>query len=211
MKYALALAVVFCAATVVNAGAVVDLVLTPDLPAYDPGTSVQVDVYFGQDTAGEDILLRGIRYDFSNTDAELMGWIGAFGFDLPFDGALYAAFPAYPRPSAVFNSPSENPLFQEPLPGAPGMELNASFMIDIPMDAPEGVCWTLDLMSPPADFDPNLGARLNFGFGGAGDPITDWYAYDGTIVGGVAEICTTPEPASLALLALGGLAVIRRR
>ncbi|MBU0717596.1 MAG: PEP-CTERM sorting domain-containing protein, partial [Planctomycetes bacterium] len=96
-----------------------------------------------------------------------------------------------------------------------------------PVQLPTEFCeWTIDLLTPinlagEVDFtDENFGMVLDFGFGDPGDPVTKWgsavdspdiqdtitYAPDGGPL-----TFRIPEPGTLSLLGLGGLALIRRR
>ncbi len=68
----------------------------------------------------------------------------------------------------------------------------------------------LDVMNP--EEDPNLGAWVRSGFGLSpdDDDYFIWRAFTGELSGG-RLFMEVPEPASVALLALGGLAVLRGR
>ena len=71
--------------------------------------------------------------------------------------------------------------------------------------------------------DANFGMVIDFGFGtGPGDPVTKWASasqdtnlqVDAPITygpGGPLTLTVIPEPATLVLLGLGGLAALRRR
>jgi hypothetical protein len=77
----------------------------------------------------------------------------------------------------------------------------------------------------PAETDDNYGAYATFGFGGEGDPVVLWRAENGTPAAdllttgwrlpngqsGSGPLTIVPEPTTLALLAVGGLAATRRR
>ena len=67
----------------------------------------------------------------------------------------------------------------------------------------------LDVLNPVDD--DNLGAWARFGYNlEEDDPVVDWRGFTGELTGG-RLFMEVPEPASVVLLALGGLAVFRRR
>jgi hypothetical protein len=208
MKRALALVVVLSAVTIVNADARVQFTANVDLASYiEPGTLVEITVQLAQDTP-EDVKVWGLRYDFSNTDDALYDAIvdtHDFEFILPMQGALYSQFPSYPRPSAVYTSPAEVPGFMMVIP-ADGSYVNTGTFSFL---APPAGEYELDVLSPPDSFDLHRGARIVVRPGGA-IPGIEWFAFHGEITGGVQTI-RTPEPVSLMFLALGGLALVRRR
>ena len=66
----------------------------------------------------------------------------------------------------------------------------------------------LDVMNPEEDWD--LGAWVLFFGVDDGDPFTTWRAFTGEL-SGRRLFMEVPEPASVVLPALGGLAVLLRR
>lgn len=76
--------------------------------------------------------------------------------------------------------------------------------------------YTLDVLNI-ANEDQNFGAIIDFGFGtGPGDEVTKWASTPGadgriTYANGPLLLEVIPEPATLILLGLGGLAALRRR
>jgi hypothetical protein len=79
--------------------------------------------------------------------------------------------------------------------------------------------YTVDLLNSPAGEAPSLnnGMVLDFGFGGSPeDPVTKWSVNaaprgDTSISGAPLTLTVIPEPATLVLLGLGGIAALRRR
>lgn len=80
-------------------------------------------------------------------------------------------------------------------------------------------CYTLDLLNLANTDNSDFGMVLDFGFGGDGDPITKWAsAAEGegvddviTYANGPLKTICIPEPVTLILLGLGGLAAAVHR
>lgn len=176
--------------------------LRPDVPGpYNPGQTVNVDVYL-VDTGNPqgNIQFRGIFLDFTDTEAGLVpaAW---FHWNAPF--CLDCEWSPLPNPAWVYPLAQPNPLFQITMPE--NGEVNAGD-INVTVNA-DG--W-LDVMNDDNP-DSNFGARVNFGFGGQGDPVTTWRAFTGEITGGALFMDVVPEPGTLVLLAAGVGVVLRRR
>jgi hypothetical protein len=87
-----------------------------------------------------------------------------------------------------------------------------AMVINVPEDAALGM-YTLDLLNSTAQ-DINSGAAIQFDF----DNPTDWGVFNGMVdygpgagVSGPATFEVIPEPMTLVLLGLGGVAALRRR
>jgi hypothetical protein len=203
----LALCFVLGIASIANATANIELVPSSPGP-FLGGETINVDVIInnGTPTARD---LRLLQLDVQASDPAL-GLNGPFAFNLPLGGLGYAAFGAYPVPSAAYLglSPQPGVIFNLP---ASGEATAGTISLTLP-NAPGA--YTLDVLNP-TNTDLNEGALLNFGFGGA-DPATNWRGDglgDALLTGGQTtfEVGVIPEPATLSLLALGGLAAFRRR
>lgn len=205
----LALCAVLGFASVVNAGAVVSLAPTNNGP-YLGGEQFTVNVNV---TADQSIQPRLLGFDFSASNPAIT-LIGPDGPDLDttqefvFDlstlaaSALYSQFPNFPKPQVVYQSTSPVPGFILQLNS--GQEFHAgSLTIKLPT-APG--TYLLDAMNA-TDQDPNNGARIDFDFANR----TTLSANNGLLTGGQREFVVIPEPATLILLGLGGVAAAMRR
>lgn len=214
----LALCAVLGFASVVNAGAVVSLVPTnPGVGGtYSGGEQFTVDVNI---TSDQSLQPRLLGFDFSVTDPAitLMGpdvtggpggvpdGIPEFVFDMStafVSSALYNPFPNFPRPQVVYSSQTGIPGFV--LQMNAGQPFHAgSLTIKLPTDPGT---YVLDAMNA-TDQDVNHGARIDFDFVNR----TSLTAFNGLLTGGQHEFVVIPEPATLVLLGLGGVAAAMRR
>ncbi len=183
---------------------------------YDCGTVIDVKVFL-VDTGNPQgaIQLRSVFLDFTDSDS-------AFSYPDP-DGAgplvsnqfswinpftVGAVFEDLPQTSRVYPLPTANPLFQITVPNDGEVQIGS-----LKVNVGHGflVNRTLDVMNDDVA-DPNFGARVDFGFGGPGDPVTTWRAFDGQLTGGTEAIqITSPEPSSLLLILTGAMCLIRKR
>lgn len=186
-----------------------------EVEASDTPTTVSFEVYMSNED-GQDHYLRLMQYDFELTElphanfdfhynSESCNTLGgdqcASGYaELNLDETL---------PATVFTGLFEDTFQQILLPGDGTAILTASFDIEVPASA-AGESYFIDVLNPDT---PNggFGARIDFGFGGPDDPILTWNVFNGLITGNSAFINVVPEPASLAVLAVGALALGRRR
>ncbi len=194
-------------ASTAQAGALITLFPTNPGP-YAGGETFPVDVLV---TTDRTIDFRLLGFDFSQTDAgiQLLGPDGGdadttpeFIFDFPIWGmTLYAQFPNFPTPKAVYSS-------MDPVPGyiytmSAGVPYHAgSLYIRLPN---EPGTYTLDAANYLA-IDVNYGASIYFDF--ANTQIWSTVS-DGNveITGGQFDFTVIPEPTTLILLTFGGLAV----
>lgn len=186
-------------ATVSFAGARIDLRPTPPPNGadYQVGDIINVEAFLVDTGNPQGALgIRGIFLDFEDSSGLTYPGIDAIPgtddddqFHWYDPTGLAAVFPYLPRPSIGY--PMVFPPFPPPLP--PGGEM---FMGDVNIRL-ESIPATLDVMNDDVS-DPNYGARIDFGFGGPGDPVTTWRAFTGDLTGGVLII---PEPATFGLVA----------
>lgn len=208
-------------ATSAFAGFRIDLrpVQAPPSPdGFVAGSIVDVNVFLVDtgNTQGA-IQLRGAFLDYSDSAAEFTypdpdgaGMLadGDFSWINPF--TIGAVFATLPQTSWVYPLPTANPLFQITVPNDGEVQLGTLKVNVGQNDTGVPVIRTLDAMNDDV-MDPNFGARVDFGFGGAGDPVTTWRAFTGDLTGGTVGLQVAPEPATLALLGLGAVAAFRRR
>ncbi len=202
------------------AGLRIDLRPTPPVPpgGYQPGTDVQVDVFL-IDTGNPqgNIPFRGVFLDFrvsppwggtpgtfAYLDPDGPGPLGAGDFALIDPLPIGMQWTSLPLVSWVYPLPTPNPLFQITMPN--DAEVKVGHLI-VDVGTQGGV---LDALNDDVA-DPNFGARVDFGFGGVGDPVTTWRAFNGDITGGVLELPVVPEPTSCLLLAFGASALFVKR
>jgi hypothetical protein len=186
--------------------------LTPENAAggYLPGTVIDFQVDVSQDKPSV-TQIRLAQLDFAASDAALTFVGPTFAFDFSTLGGdfLYAQFPDYPRPAVVYSSPTPTPVFMLEIPAAGTGSLTlGTGQMALPI-APGD--YLLDALNTGASDPLNHGARINFGFGGPSDPITDWRATDGSITGQPLSLRVVPEPATLGLLLFGAMACIAGR
>lgn len=165
----------------VHAGARIDLRPTPASPLL-PNSQTVVHVYI-VDTGNPqgDILFRGIFWDFSDSNGTLNFPTDEFDFDLA-GSEDYAVFPELPQASIVWSKPIPPPAHSMYVLPNNGEVYIGSVLVNV-----GALGGTLTLMN--ADHpDPNFGARVDFGFGGAGDPITTWRAFTGELTGGTLAL-----------------------
>lgn len=200
----------WCAAPV-WAGARIDLRPTPPVPpeGYEPNTIVSVDVYL-VDTGNPqgDIPFRGIAIDFSDSYGSAFPGTPPLGpnqflWENPF--GLGSVFPDLPFTAWIDPFGVDIPLIRIVLPDDSEVRLGG---INVQVGTMNGLLDVLNVDEPDMK---QGGARAAFGYGGQGDPVTDWRAYTGELTGGRLDLFVVPEPGSLILLLGASATVIRRR
>ncbi len=194
-------------ATSAFGGALIELRPNPPIPefGYDLNQNITVDVFL-VDTGNPqgDIQFRGVFLDSSDTAPQLtvgpqFNWVNPF--------TIGAVFPNLPLTSWVYPLPLANSMFQIVLPNDGEVRLGD---VNVNVGNTPGI-YKLDFSNGDSQ-DPAFGARADFGFGTAGDPVTTWRSFTGEITGGSIQIpVAIPEPTSLLLLAGGAIALFKRR
>jgi hypothetical protein len=216
LKRGLTLCLVLGVASIANAGALLEIDLVPSANAanpvgwYDPGETVDFSVFMSTDR-GVPTQARLITIGFHDTDPALTFVGTEFGWDWSTlaSNALYSKFLEYPRVNVTYQSTDPIAGFILEIPADGALLLGGGQVIAPMADG----AYALDVLNV-GGFEPGGGgggnlnqtARLDFDF----DNPTTWTAYTGEITGQPGMI-NVPEPATLALLALGGVAVLRRR
>ena len=176
------------------------LVLEPDNPGpYFGGESLTVDLWFDS-LAEADVLLKMIRFDFSQTDPAITT-DDEFVFDyssIPGDshGYFILESPEMPVPSTTQANDCQCTGMFIPLTTGESLHIGS---VGIQLPTEPGV-YEMEALNA-AESDPFLGALLivlNFD---PPYPLEFWSAYEGEIVGESLSFVVVPEPATLLLLA----------
>ncbi len=198
LKRAIALCAVLGFATAANAA--VSLSLVPDNPGpYVGGEKVNVDLILVNDGEGE-MAMRLLQLDTALSDPAL--GLGDVGIDLSsLVGTFgYGDFSSNSVSNVTYTLTVPQPGFT--LFYNEGDNLVSTISVTLPTDPGT---YILDVANGQAP-DNNTGANFQWDF----DNTQQAWAGDGTLGGGRLAF-VVPEPATLALLGLGGIAAFRRR
>lgn len=185
--------------------------LVPQTPGpYAQGQVVPVDVFFvnneGVDLVASSSATGGIRQetlDFSATDPAL-GLPSTFAFDVSslLIDVSYLHLENLPKVDLTYTATSANAATILQVNDGASLHMGT---IDVTMPNADGT-YTLDAINAAAP-DLNTGAYIAYGF----DQRIQLAPSLGNLGGGTVDLTVVPEPATLALLGIGGLALLRRR
>lgn len=198
LKRAIALCAVLGFATAANAA--VSLSLVPDNAGpYLGGETVNVDVFLINEGEGN-MQMRLLQLDTALTDPALGLGDVAVDTSALLSPALYGSFPSGTVSNITYTATSPTPGFI--LEYGEGSNLVSTISVTLPTDPGS---YILDVANNQAP-DNNTGAVFQWDFSNTQQA----FAGDGTLGGGQYTF-VVPEPATLALLGLGGIAAFRRR
>lgn len=231
LRRALSVCAVLGFVSAAHAGVAITLLPEPNSPTYNPGQVVNVDV-LGQLTAGSPatIRVRLMQFDLGASDAALgintvehhpLADIGAVPF-WDFSGSTTCA---NDEASCGTNYFIDGSIAADDILNITytGLTSSGSFMITLNQTTPKQVgelnitlptapgTYVLDVLNS-AETDDNFGGEVRHGFGTTADPgSVIMRAEAGEVTGGRLSFTVVPEPATLALLGLGGVAAALRR
>lgn len=207
LKRLVALGLVLGVATAAQAGLSlgIDLISDIDPNNVSGGEVVNVDVRLSQvggNPAGEPLRLITLDFAFNPDGISLDAWDWAYNGQpicdaLGICGGVWGEFGDLPEVNITFSGTGPDPNFSIFLPADDSILLG-TLVLRLPDEIGDGV--TLNALNPEA-LDNNDGARVDFNF----DNPTIVQDFTG------GTLTFVPEPATLALLALGGVAALRRR
>lgn len=195
-------------------GAVITLTaITPPVNDgfYSGGQEVEFSVAI---STSEPIEARLLQLDFADSSPELI-FMGPdtngnstpeFTWTLApplISDALHSKFPDYELPTIVYTALQRVVGFILPLTSSPTVVGRGSVVIP---SKHSQFSFVIDALNADSGNDPTRGARIDFGF----ELPRTWRANQGDITG-EPLVLMVPEPATLVLLGLGGLAALRRR
>ncbi len=231
LRRALSVCAVLGFVSAAHAGVAITLIPDPNTATYNPGETVNVDV-LAQLTAGSPatVRVRLMQFDLSDSDAalgistvdhHLTADIGPVPF-WDFSGSTTCA---NDEASCGTNYFIDGSIAADDILNITytGLTTSGSFMITLNQTTAKRVgelsitlptdpgTYTLDVLNAN-ETDDNQGAELRHGFGVTADPGSfTLRAETGEITGNALSFTVIPEPATLALLGMGGLAAAFRR
>ncbi len=152
----------------------------------DPNTSYHVQVFL-VDTGNPQA---SINFRLVGLDSSVSTQVGVSTFSWVNPSNIGVLFSQFPLVSWTYPLTTPIPSFMLVLPND-GEVMIGEMDVVTPSGLLDGV---LDLVNADNPNIPNAGANIVFGFGGAGDPVTNWSAFGGEITGGRLGFVSATEP-----------------